>query len=174
MKNEHASRIYLIGFMGVGKSTVGKLLADKLNFEFIDIDDVFETKYKINIRVFFEKYGEELFRKLEYKIIVNTFKLKNVVVSTGGGTPCFFDSMKLMTENGLTVYLEMQADELVNRLIHAKRKRPLVMNKTKEELASTVNEKLTNRIPFYAQSGITFPALDIDVDELIKTINAIK
>lgn len=156
--------------MGVGKSTVGKQLAQKLGFEFIDTDNVFEEKYKINIHVFFEKYGEELFRKLEYKILVDTLKMRNVVISTGGGTPCFFDSIQLMNQNGMTIYLEMNAEALVNRLEKAKRKRPLVMNKKEKELQEMVSNKLKERLPFYSQSNITFPALDIDVDSLINTI----
>lgn len=171
MKNEFDSRIYLVGFMGVGKSTVGKQLASKLGFKFIDTDDVFEVKYKINIHTFFEKYGEELFRKLEYKLLVNTLKMKNVVVSTGGGTACFFDSMKLMNENGQTIYLEMTVDALVERLGKAKRKRPLVMNKKERELVEMVTKKLEERIPFYSQASLTYKALNIDIEELLKTIN---
>lgn len=171
MKSEYNSRIYLVGFMGVGKSTVGKKLAKKLGFKFIDTDDAFEAKYKINIHTFFEKYGEELFRKLEYKILVNTLKMKNVVISTGGGTPCFFDSMKLMNENGQTIYLEMTEEALVNRLQKAKRKRPLVMNKKEKELIEMVSNKLKERKPFYSQASLTYEALDIDIEELLKTIN---
>jgi shikimate kinase len=157
--------------MGVGKSTVGKKLAEKLNFNFIDTDDAFEAKYKINIHTFFEKYGEELFRKLEYKILVNTLKMKNVIVSTGGGTACFFDSMKLMNENGQTIYLEMTEEALVDRLLNAKRKRPLVMNKEENELIEVVGKKLAERRPFYAQASLTYQAFDIDIEELLNAIN---
>lgn len=171
MKSEYNSRIYLVGFMGVGKSTVGKQLAEKLNFKFIDTDDTFEEKYKINIHTFFEKYGEELFRKLEYKVLVNTLKMKNVVISTGGGTACFFDSMKLMNENGQTIYLEMTEEALVNRLKKAKRKRPLVMNKKEKELIEMVTKKLEERKPYYSQASLTYKAMNIDIEELLKTIN---
>lgn len=158
--------------MGVGKSTVGKQLAKKLGFKFIDTDDFFEEKYKINIHTFFEKYGEELFRKLEYKILVNTLKMKNVVVSTGGGTPCFFDSMKLMNENGQTIYLEMTEDALVDRLKNAKRKRPLVMNKKEKELIEVVRIKLGERIPFYSKASLTYEAANIDIEKLHQTFKA--
>lgn len=173
MESEINLRIYLVGFMGVGKSTVGKKLAKQLGFKFVDLDDVFEKKYKINIHTFFDKYGEDLFRKLEYKLLVETLKLKNTVISTGGGTACFFDAMKFMNDNGLSIYLEMTTDELVNRLKDAKRKRPLVMNKTEFELQEIVNKKLAERKIFYKQAHLTVPAFDIDLEKLVELIKRI-
>lgn len=170
MESPNKNRIYLVGFMGVGKSTIGKQLAHQLGYQFIDIDRVFEEKYKISISSFFDKYDEELFRKLEYEVLIDSIKLDKVVISTGGGTACFFDSIQIMNNNGLTVYLDMSEEELFKRLKSAKRKRPLVANKSSFDLKNTITEKLKERQPFYNQAHIVFKAIDINITELENTI----
>ena len=172
MSSGSKNRIYLVGFMGVGKSTIGKQLAKSLGFEFLDLDKVFEQKYRISISSFFDKYDEDLFRRLEYNALKETFHLNRVVVSTGGGTACFFDAMELMNANGLTVYLEMTMEALFSRLKHARRKRPLVAYKADEELRETIAQKLDERLPFYRQATIAYPALDIDIKQLKARINS--
>ena len=164
-------RIYLVGFMGVGKSTIGKQLAEQMGYKFLDIDRVFEKKYKISISGFFDKYDEELFRKLEYEVLLETFKLENVVVSTGGGTACFYDSIKVMNKNGFTVYLEMTQEALFTRLKNAKRKRPIVANKSDNVLKNTIAKKMNERVPFYKQAHLIFNAIDIDISNLKNAID---
>jgi len=164
------NNIYLIGFMGVGKSTIGKKLARELGFDFVDMDDAFEEKYKITIHLFFKKYGEELFRKLEYQLLLSTFKKKNVVVATGGGTVCYRNAMEQMNRKGLTVYLEMPVGKIVERLKNAKRKRPLVAGKSDNELLSTINERLDNRLLYYQKAKITVDVIDIEINELAEKI----
>lgn len=166
------AKIYLIGFMGVGKSTAGKKLASKLDWQFVDTDAVFEEKYKLRIDAFFEKYGEKLFRKLEHDILKSTFDLNNCVVSTGGGLPCHEDAMRRINENGLSVYLEMDPNAILNRLSYSKQKRPLAMNKSKKELLGFIHDKLKERHPFYSQAKITVPALSIKIDFLLELIRA--
>lgn len=163
-------RIYLIGFMGVGKSTVGKKLATKLGWKFIDTDSVFEKKYRLSINTFFDKYGEDLFRKLENEILQSTFELNNYVISTGGGTPCFQGAMQQINDNGISVYLEMNDKAIISRLINSKQKRPLVMNKSNEELIEFVSSKLKERQPCYSQAVITSPAISIDIDLLLEQL----
>ena len=170
MQTSSGTRIYLIGFMGVGKSTLGKQLAGELGYHFLDLDKVFEQTYKININHFFDKYDETLFRKLEREILESTFGMEKIVISTGGGTPCFFNSMESMNGAGLTVYLEMNAEGIFERLKKAKRKRPLVADLNDTELMRTIAEKLEHRVSFYRQAKIIYPADGIDVIRLAETI----
>ncbi|MCF6172003.1 MAG: AAA family ATPase [Bacteroidales bacterium] len=159
-------RIYLIGFMGVGKSTIGKKLARELAYRFIDLDDIFEKKYKIRIDDFFGKYDEELFRKLEHEILTGTFSTDNAVVATGGGTPCFFGAMEKIKQHGTSVYLEMAPSAIAHRLLHAKKKRPLIKDKTGGELNALIAQKLKERSPFYRQAHLSVDALNINITEL--------
>jgi len=156
--------------MGVGKSTIGKKLASKLGRDFIDTDDVFEEKYRLSINTFFNKYGENLFRKLEHDVLKSTFGLSNCIISTGGGMPCYIDTMKLINENGVSVYLCMSEGAILSRLLNSKQKRPLVMNKSKDELVNFVHCKLSERTSYYSQAMITVSALSTNIDSLIGEI----
>ncbi len=163
-------RVYLIGYMGSGKTTVGKSLAKALQYDFIDLDEYFEEKYKISVSDFFARYDEIAFRKIESRIINESKEWSNVVVSTGGGAPCFFDNMQQMNINGITVYLKMSFAALKNRLQNAKRQRPLISGKTDEELEQFIAENLSKREPFYNQAKIIFEGIDCNVDLLKKSI----
>jgi shikimate kinase len=164
------SNIYLIGFMGVGKSTAGKRLASKLGFDFIDTDSVFEEKYKLDIDTFFSKYGEELFRKLEFDVLKSTFSFNNCVISTGGGMPCYMDAMQQINNNGMSIHLSMSVNAILARLLSSKQKRPLVKNKSKEELFNFISSKLMERNQCYSQAAITVSAISININSLVKEI----
>lgn len=164
------SKVFLIGFMGVGKSTVGKRLASKLNYSFLDLDHAFEEKYKISIKDFFTKYDEALFRKLEREMLFSTKAFTDIVIATGGGTACFFESIDWMNKNGLTVYLEMPVKGIVDRLTEARKPRPLIQSIPREALTEFVTGKIKEREPFYQKAKISLPALDIDYNMLISTI----
>ena len=99
-----------------GKSTVGKKLANLMNLKHIDTDKVFETKYNITISSFFEKYGENLFRELEHKILLETIKEDNCIISTGGGLPCFHNNIEIIKENGISIYLNMSPISIIHRI----------------------------------------------------------
>ena len=157
--------------MGVGKSTVGKKLALKLGRQFIDTDMIFEEKYKLNINTFFNKYGEELFRKLEHEILISTFETENCVIATGGGLPCYQGAMDQINNFGVSVYLEMNADAIYSRLLKSKQKRPLVNNKSEEELLEFITKKLKERYSCYSKATITIPALSINIESLIERMN---
>ena len=159
-------RVYLIGFMGVGKSTAGRKLASRLGWKFMDTDALFENKYKLRIDAFFNKYGEELFRKLENDILISTFDLNNYVISTGGGMPCFSDAMQQINANGVSVYLAMDEKTIFNRLKNSKQKRPLVLNKSEDELIDFIQKKVRERNQYYSQASITVPALSVDIESL--------
>lgn len=164
------NRIYLVGYMGAGKTTVARRLANHLGWEVVDTDAMFEEKYRISICDFFNKYDEPLYRKLESEVLKSTADLENVVISTGGGTACYFDNMDWMNEHGLTVFLRISEKAVVDRLLHAKRKRPLAEGKTESELTEFVNRHYTERLPFYEQAKITVKAEDLDLENLIKQI----
>ena len=169
-ENEEMNRIYIVGYMGAGKTTAARRLANHLGWEVVDTDAMFEEKYKISVCDFFNKYDEPLYRKLESEVLKSTADLENVVVSTGGGTACYFDNMEWMNQHGLTVFLRISQKAVVDRLVHAKRKRPLAEGKTEAELTEFVNRHYTSRLPFYEQAKITVKAEDLDLENLIKQI----
>ncbi|MDR0206437.1 MAG: AAA family ATPase [Bacteroidales bacterium] len=156
----------LIGFSGAGKSTMAKKIATHLNFSVLDTDKMLEEKYHISVYDCFEKYGEENFRKLEYNILVDALKCENVVIATGGGTPCFFDAMKIINESSLSIYVEMSPKSLTQRLINAKVTRPLTKNKTEEELFDFVTINLSHRETFYKQAKLTVKGENFHINDL--------
>ncbi|MCL1850341.1 MAG: AAA family ATPase [Bacteroidetes bacterium] len=164
----HQNKIVLVGFSGAGKSTVAKKIARPLNFSVIDTDKILEEKYKISVYDTFEKYGETVFRQLEYKILVEALQQENVVIATGGGAPCFFDAMKLINETAFSIYIEMSPKSLAQRLFRAKVTRPLTKNKTEKELLDFVNEQLAVRAPIYKQAHLTVRGEDLNLDELMR------
>ncbi|MCD4789515.1 MAG: shikimate kinase [Bacteroidales bacterium] len=158
--------VYLIGFMGSGKTTVGKRLAGKLGYDFIDLDEMIEKKYHITINNIFNKFDENAFRLIEQKTLTETFKLKNTVISTGGGTPCFFNNMQLINKHGTSVYLKMHKQSLYDRLINSKTKRPLLTGKTPNEILNYIGMQLHHREPYYLQSSIIIKGESINTDLL--------
>ena len=156
--------------MGAGKSTTARRLANRLGWEVVDTDDMFEAKYKISVCDFFHKYDEPLYRKLESEVLKETGSMENVVVATGGGTACFFDNMEWMNAHGTTVFLRISEQAVVDRLVHAKRKRPLAIGKSEEELTEFVQRHYTERLPFYEQARLTVKAENLDLDDLVNQL----
>ena len=164
------NRIYLVGYMGAGKTTTARRLAQRLGWEVADTDALFEEKYKISVNDFFNKYDEPLYRKLESEVLKATESLENVVVSTGGGTACYFDNMEWMNSHGLTVFLQISPKAAVDRVIHSRHKRPLAEGKSEEELTEFVNSHYASRMPFYEQARLTMKSEDLDVEGLLLSI----
>lgn len=165
-------RIFLVGYMGCGKTTVGRQLAKLLNYAHLDLDVLFEAEYKITIADFFKKYDEIAFRKIEHQLLLSTFNLENHVISTGGGTPCFFNNMYLINQNGISVYIKMHPKSLFFRLLNSKRIRPLTLGLDEVSLEKSIIEKLTQRENFYAHSKIIVKGEDIDVGALSEKIKS--
>ena len=159
--------IFLIGYMGSGKTTLAKKLASKLELPFIDTDDEIVKQIGMSITEYFQLHGEEKFRELERKQLLKTAQ-QNAIVSTGGGSPCFFDNMQWMNENGISVYLQMSPKSLFDRLSQSKpNKRPILIGKTEEELFNFITEKLTEREPFYQQAHLIIDHINTPIDDLI-------
>lgn len=157
--------------MGSGKSTVGKKLANKLSFQFHDLDDLIEAKLSMSIAAFFEKEGEDKFRLIEQKTLRETFQLDNVVISTGGGAPCFFSNISEINNHGLSCYLEADIGVLVNRLQGALEQRPLLKNfNTETELRDYLQTMLSKRESYYKQAKTIVPAIDVTANKLIEAL----
>ncbi len=147
-------RIYLIGFMGSGKSYLGKALASQLNLSYLDLDDWLEKEEGRSISRIFSESGEMEFRKLEAQYLRATAQHQNIVVATGGGTPCFFENMDWANENGVTIYLNASPRLIASRLSGEKSKRPLISSLNDEELLSFIENKLAERESFYHQAHL--------------------
>jgi shikimate kinase len=160
------SKIFLTGYMGSGKSSTGKLLASQLDYNFIDLDKFIEKEFKMTIPEIFSSKGEKEFRAMEHNCLKKVVEKENTVVACGGGTPCYYGNMELMNNNGTTVYLKMSVDTLVNRLLHAKDKRPLILNKTEKELKEFVNRQLEKREDIYHKAQYIVKAKELNVQEL--------
>jgi Shikimate kinase len=164
-------RIFLIGYMGCGKTTVGKRLANKLGLRFVDLDSYIEEKYGKTVAEQFEEAGESGFREREREAVSDVCtQFDDILVSTGGGAPCFFDNMERMKATGVTIYLKMTAMALASRLKEARKSRPLLRDKTKEELIAYIAKTLNEREPYYEQAKIVVSALSIDVDGLVNRV----
>lgn len=149
-------RIFLLGFMGCGKSFSGRRLAEKFNLSFVDLDHYIEAKEGRSIRKIFEEEGESYFRKIEKECLHEMKNKEMTVISTGGGTPCFFDNMRWMNENGITVFLETPPEILAERLISEMENRPLLQGLSKKELIDFIEKKLEMRNPFYFKTQLIY------------------
>ena len=164
MINSHI--IYIIGFMGSGKTTAGKKLAALLGWSFIDLDKKIEEHTGKTIPEIFSQNGEDYFRTIETGLLKDLKSHTNSVISTGGGTPCYSDNMDHMLKTGLTLYLKMTPDQLKSRLSESKGERPLLKDLDQERLQSFIEEKLADREKWYSQSEITVEGINLDINKL--------
>lgn len=155
--------------MGAGKTTLGRALAKELGIQFIDLDSYIEERLCKSIAQIFAEKGEDGFREIERRMLHEVGDFEDVVISTGGGTPCFFDNIEYMNRQGATVFLDVPVERLFIRLSIARKKRPLIMNKSDEELRSFIAEQLVKREPHYSKAKQKFVA---DQLEDVKQIEA--
>lgn len=165
-------RIYLIGYMGSGKSSIGKKLASRMGYAFLDLDTRIEEEHNQSVSDIFADKGERAFRDLERKALHQTISTDQVVVSTGGGTPVYFDNMKWMNKHGLCVYLKAGPEVLSNRLKHNQQLRPLIASLNEEELMEFIVDQLEQRSPFYEQASLHLEAKDLTPAVLEQEIRA--
>ena len=162
-------RIFLIGYMGSGKTTFGRLVAEQTGLNFIDTDSYIENQQHKTIPEIFAELGEEKFRELEQKCLNEVSGLENVIISTGGGMPCYFDNMELMNRNGETIYIRFTPEELTDRLkttqIHS---RPILGSIPANDFLPFITKNLHKREPFYNQAKFIVRGTDEDI---IRQIN---
>lgn len=152
--------------MGCGKSTMGKKLAQKLGYTFIDLDHQIEQSLGTTIGEYFAAHGEAAFRKLESETLKTFTYPANAVIATGGGAPCFFDNMDWMNANGLSVYMEMSAAALAKRLEGGKDKRPLLRELNEAQMIEFIENKLTERNVFYKKALLTINGINLTADAM--------
>ena len=162
------TRIILIGYMGAGKTTVGKALAKALGVTFYDLDWYIETRMRRTVKQIFDQEGEEGFRRIEHNMLHEVAEFENVVLSCGGGTPCFFDNIDYMNRQGQVVYLKASPDVLYQHLKMGKSVRPLLLDKTPDEVKTFIVEQLAYRERFYSKAGY---ALDVNLLDNYDKIN---
>ena len=149
-------QIFILGFMGSGKSTVGKLLAPILNRSFYDLDLLIQQNTQSTINEIFSHHGEAYFRQLEKQVLENTQSLEKAVIALGGGTPCFFDNMEWINKHGVSIYLDAAPGLLFQRLISARESRPLVRQLNETELLQYIKNKLEERRHFYEKASVIY------------------
>jgi shikimate kinase len=167
--------IFLMGFMGCGKSTIGKKIAKLIDYQFIDFDELIVNQEQLSISELFNTYGETYFRALETNILKKeTFN--NSVIALGGGTPCFNQNLAEIATKGLTIYLKLPPTTLAHRLINAKEKRPLIEANRHDydELLNQIENLLDERESYYNQADIIFNAENMNPDKYIDLLNKIE
>ena len=162
------TRIFLIGYMGAGKTTLGKAFARAMRLTFVDLDWYIEERFHKTVSQLFAERGEEDFRELEKRMLHEVAEFENVVISTGGGTPCFFDNMEYMNSMGDPVFLDVDVNVLFRRLKVAKQQRPLLAQKNDEELMEFIVGALQKRMPFYTKAKHVFNAEKLEDRHQIK------
>jgi len=163
--------IFLIGFMGSGKTTLGRKLASRLGYPFMDLDHILEAQAGMTIAEYFSTHGEDAFRKLESEVLKQTQYPANAVISTGGGLPCFFDNMDWINSHGKSVYIKLSPKTLATRLENEKTHRPLLREKHGEDLITFIEEKLVEREPFYNRATLVSDGLSLTAEKLENLLN---
>jgi len=163
--------VFIVGFMGSGKTTWGRKLADKTGRTFIDLDEVIVQEIGMPIAAYFTEYGEHAFRELESRTLKNIAPDLPAVVSTGGGTPCYFDNMAWMNRHGITIYFQLPPKALWSRLMQTDiGTRPALNGLSGPELLDYITAKLAERAPYYEQASYTVNQLAVRPEELIALI----
>jgi len=159
-------RIFLVGYMGCGKSSLGRKLSDRLGISFIDLDLFIETRYQKTIPEIFKEFGEKGFREKERICLREVSSFENVVIAVGGGAPCFYDNIEKMKDKGSCFFLDVGEEELVSRLMKSKQERPLIEGKSSEEIMSFVKKMMKQRRPYYEKAQYVIKGNDIKLEEL--------
>ncbi|MGB0368317.1 MAG: shikimate kinase [Flavobacteriales bacterium] len=164
-------RVFLIGYMASGKSTAAKKLAKKLGVDFVDLDREIAKTSGMKIPEIFKDKGELGFRKLERRELRTWLNKDNYVMACGGGTPCFFESMDEMNGAGITIYLQMTAKAVVDRVQSAKEERPILKGLSEEKMLKKVAFQIEKREPYYTRAEWTVNGVNLDIDELAGMVN---
>lgn len=166
--------IFLIGYMGCGKSTLGKPLAKTMGYDFIDSDQYIEQIYNKSVEEIFLTETENGFREKELEFLKNISKRDNTVISTGGGMPCFNNNIDLINSIGISIYIKIPPKTILHRIVNSKKKRPLLQNKTELELLEYIESTLKHRELFYSKSKITIEGISITYKDIMDTLENFK
>ena len=162
--------IFLLGYMGSGKTVIGQKLAEALHCRFLDMDEMIEISTCFSISDYFEKIGESAFRKKERDILLNHLLDKDTVIATGGGTPCFEDNMELMNRHGITVFLDTPIETIMERLKGKIDHRPLLNKVPHEQLPEFIREHLSVRRVYYERANIKSAGEEEDLEVLVNAL----
>lgn len=146
-------RVFLVGYMGVGKTTIGRRVASLLGWSFIDLDHYIEHRYRKSLSLIFRENGELGFRQLENKMLKEVSMIERAVISTGGGAPCFMGNLDIMLSSGGVIYLQASEELLFNRLVRGRDHRPLIASMNDDELKTFISESLSKRMPYYSKAN---------------------
>lgn len=145
-------KYYLVGYMYCGKSTYGRKLAEQKGMDFLDLDRAFEARYHYTVPRFFEKFGEKAFRQLETQLLHTTADLDNIVIATGGGTPCHSGNMDFILQHGTAVYIRMSVDDIVARALRSRNPRPILHGMPEAELRPIIEAQMKERESVYLRA----------------------
>lgn len=166
--------IFLIGFMGSGKSHWGKIWTEKEGLTFYDLDANIEKAFRMSITDIFEKKGEEKFRELERYHLRKFESKKNFLLACGGGTPCFSDNLEWMKSQGKVFYLKTEPEILLKQVMHETEKRPVIKKINPSELLLFIKKKLKEREPYYSQADVILNVEELNKDSLSILLQKIK
>jgi shikimate kinase len=179
-KNQHLKppkmkNIFLIGMPSSGKSTLGRQLAKRLDYQFIDMDDLIVNQELSSVFDIFKYKGEDYFRKVESKVLRGIKPNQKLIVATGGGVPCFFDNMDFIKANGISIFLNVQPEDLLKRIQKSEgNNRPLIdKKKSNEVLLNELKERYENRLKFYEQADIQIDG-SIEVEQILWLLEEIE
>ena len=164
-------RIVVLGFMGSGKTTIGKQLAENLQIPFLDSDHIIAEKAGMSINEIFAAMGEQAFRRMEEKVIEDLSALPEFVLAVGGGMPAIPGVMERLNQLGTTVYLEVSRYELLRRLLKDRSQRPLLKDKTEIELKEYIDQLYHARQSFYLKASLVLQNDALDFQDVLKALN---
>ncbi len=164
-------RIFILGFMGTGKSTWAKKWGEYHQLQFIDLDVLIEKQDNDSVVDIFEKKGEDYFRLKEAEQLRTVLQQENCIVACGGGTPCFYENMRWMKDNGITVYLNALPNLILENVMKEKEKRPLLKKVNEAELIFFIEKKLNERIPVYNEADFKLDVENLALDSLKNIIS---
>ncbi len=163
--------IFLIGYMGCGKTTLGRAVGRRTGINFIDLDIYIENRFHASVNDLFAARGEEGFRKVERAMLEEVSAFEDTLIACGGGTPCFFNNMELMNDCGVTVWLNTPSQRIIDRLKRNRSRRPLLAGKTDEELSEFVTSSMLVREPFYSRASARFNGEELeDADQISRSV----
>ncbi len=159
-------KLFLVGFMGSGKTHWGQIWAGKSGIPFFDLDTRIEKAFRMSITKIFEKKGEDKFREMEGYHLRKFEKKSNFILACGGGTPCFFDNLKWMKKQGIVIYLKASPELIAENVLTETNKRPLLNDINPSELNNFIKSKLLEREPYYLQADVVLNVNELDEDSV--------